>query len=78
MFVAFELGEFHRAEGRGSRNPVPKEKWLPLALTGFIGMIAEAAETQIQRHDSCLWLKRVRTRLYKEIISDLCLLTLAR
>ena len=78
VIAAFGLGEFVRVNVRGSRNPVPKEKWLPLALTGFIEVIAEAAETQIQRHDSCLWLKRVRTMLYKEIISDLCLLTSAR
>ena len=78
VFAAFGLGEFVRVNVRGSRNPVPKEKWLPLALTGFIEVIAEAAETQIQGHDSCLWLKRVRTMLYKEIISDLRLLTSAR
>ena len=29
--VAFGPCEFHRVNGRGSRNPVPKEKWLPLA-----------------------------------------------
>jgi hypothetical protein len=43
MFAAFGLGEFLRVFVRGSRNPVPKGKWLPLAMTGFIEVIAEAA-----------------------------------
>ena len=76
-FAAFDLGEFLRVFVRGSRNPVPKATWLPLAQIGFIGVIAEAAETQFQRHDSCLWFKRVWTTLYKEIIIDLYLLTSA-
>ena len=54
--VAFGSYEFHRVDGKGSRNPAMKAIWLPLAQISFIGVIAEAAEAQIQRHYSCLWL----------------------
>ena len=53
--VAFDLGEFHRVDGRGNWIPASKVIWLPLILASFTGSTAEATEFLLPRSHGCLW-----------------------
>jgi hypothetical protein len=45
MVAAFDLGEFHRVIGGGSKNPDSEALLLPLTLASFIGSSAEASKS---------------------------------
>ena len=65
MFAAFELGEFHRVFGGGSKILLPEARLLPLTMGGFIVSLAEAAKTCIPRRVCCLWSWSVSSGLWR-------------
>ena len=53
VFAAFDLGEFHRVFGRGSKNLLLEACLLPLILVSFIRSLAEAAKSGFAFTDTC-------------------------